>query len=111
MSDNNDDNPVMSDKDSPPAIPGNDNAENSEIGENSTEEVPSPLIYGRKTNNPTKVKTSKRHRPIRVTPRESPVVIHMWIKIPQVKQKVMYLILLMCACVNSSLKVHQIPKI
>ena len=71
MSDNNDDNPVMSDKDSPPAIPGNDNAENSEIGQNSTEEIPSPLIYGRKTNGPTKVKTSKRCRPIRVTPRES----------------------------------------
>ena len=73
MSDNNDDNPVMSDKDSPPTIPGNHNAENSEIGENSTEEVPSPLIYGRKTNDPTKVKTSKRCRPIRVTPRESPM--------------------------------------
>ena len=53
MSDNNDDNPAMSDKDSPPAIPGNDNAENSELGENSTEDIPSPLIYGRKTNNPS----------------------------------------------------------
>ena len=72
MSDNNDDNPAMSNKDSPHTIPGNDNAENSELGENSTEEVPSPLIYGRKTNNPTKVKTSKRCRPIRVTPMESP---------------------------------------
>ena len=72
MSDNNDDNPVMSDKDSPLTIPDNDNAENSEAGENSTEEVPSPLIYGRKTNNPTKVKTSKRCRPIRVAPLESP---------------------------------------
>ena len=72
MSDNNDDNPAMSDKDSPHAIPGNDNAENSNLGENSTEEVPSPLIYGRKTNDPTKVKTSKRCRPIRVEPLESP---------------------------------------
>ena len=69
MSDNNDDNPAISDKDSP----GNDNAENSELGENSTEEVPSPLIYGRKTNDPTKVKASKRHRPVRVTPMESPM--------------------------------------
>ena len=59
MSDNNDDNSAMSDKDSPHTIPGNDNAENSELGENRTEEVPSPLIYGRK-NNATKVKTSKR---------------------------------------------------
>ena len=72
MSDNNFDNPAMSDKDSPHTIPGNDNAENSELGENSTEEVPSPLIYGRKTNDPTKVKTSKRCKPIRVTPMESP---------------------------------------
>ena len=71
MSDNNDDKPVMSDKDSPHAIPGNDNVENSELGEDSTEEVPSPLIYGRKTNDPTKVKTSKRSRPIRVEPLES----------------------------------------
>ena len=73
MSDNNDDNPAMSDKDSPHAIPGNDNAENSKLDENSTEEVPSPLIYGRKTNDPTKVKTSIRHTPIRVTPMESPM--------------------------------------
>ena len=63
----------MRDKDSPHAVPGNDNPENSELGENSTEEVPSPLIYGRKTNDPTKVKTSKRHRPIMVTPMESPM--------------------------------------
>ena len=73
MSDNNDDNPAMSDKDSPLTTPGNDNAENSELGENSTEEVPSSLIYGRKTNDPTKVKTSKRCRPIRVEPLESPM--------------------------------------
>ena len=72
MSDNNDDNMAMSNKDSPPDIPGDDNTENSELGENSTEEVPSPLIYGRKTNDPTKVKTSRRRRPIRVAPLESP---------------------------------------
>ena len=72
MSDDNDDNPAMSDKDSPHATSGIDNAENSEPGENSTEGAPSPLIYGRKMNDPTKVKTSKRHRPIRVAPLESP---------------------------------------
>ena len=72
VSDNNDDNPAMSDKDSPHTTSGDDNAENSEPGENSTEDVPSPLIYGRKMNNPTKVKTSKRHRPVRVIPLESP---------------------------------------
>ena len=71
MSNNNDDNPIMSDKESPLESPANDIIENDEIGENSTEEVPSPLIYGRKTDNPTKVKSSKRCRPIKVTPLES----------------------------------------
>ena len=37
------------------------------------EEVPSPLIYGRKTDNPTKVKSSKRCRPVKVTSLESPM--------------------------------------
>ena len=73
MSDNNDDNPIMSDKESPLESPANDNIENDEVGENSTEEVPSPLIYGRKTDNPTKVKSSKRCRPVKVTPLESPM--------------------------------------
>ena len=72
-SDNNDDNPIMSDKESPLESPAEDNVENDEEGENSTEEVPSPLIYGRKTNNPTKVKSSKRCRPVKVTPLESPM--------------------------------------
>ena len=73
MSDDNDDNPAMSDKDSPHTTYGDDDAENSEPGENSTEDVPSPLIYGRKMNDPTKVKTSKRRKPIRVAPLESPM--------------------------------------
>ena len=73
MSDNNDDNPAMSDKKSPHATSGDDNAENSEPGEDSTEDAPSPLIYGRKTNDPSKVKTSKRHRSVRATPLESPM--------------------------------------
>ena len=46
-SNNNDDNPIMSDKESPLESLAEDNAENDEAGENSTEEVPSPLIYGR----------------------------------------------------------------
>ena len=71
-SDNNDDNPIMSDKESPLESPAKDNAENDEEGENSTEEVPSPLIYGRKTNDLTKVKSSKRCRPVKVTPWEPP---------------------------------------
>ena len=71
MSDDNDDNPAMSDKDSPHATSGDDNAENGKPGENSIEDVPSALIYGRKMTDPTKVKTSKRHRPVRVKPLES----------------------------------------
>ena len=71
-SNNNDDNPIMSDKESPLESPAKDNAENDEEGENSTEEVPSLLIYGRKTNDPTKVKSSKRCSPVKVTPLESP---------------------------------------
>ena len=71
-SDNNDHNPIMSDKGSPLESPAEDNIENDEVGENNTEEVPSPLIYGRKTDDPTKVKSSKRHRPVKVTPLESP---------------------------------------
>ena len=65
MSDNNDDDPIMSDKESPLESPAD------EVGENGTEEVPLPLIYGRKTDNPTKVKT--RCRPVKVTPLESPM--------------------------------------
>ena len=72
-SDNNDDNPIMSDKESPLESPAKDNIENDEAGEKSTEEIPSPLIYGRKTDDPTKVKSSKRHRSVKVTPLESPM--------------------------------------
>ena len=59
-SDNNDDNPIMSDKEGSLESPAKDNIDNDEAGENSTEEVRSPLIYGRKTNDPTKVQSSKR---------------------------------------------------
>ena len=73
MSDYNGDNSAMSDNSSPQTISGNDDAEDSDLGENSTEDTPSPLFYGRKTNNPAKVKTSKQHRPIKITPLESPM--------------------------------------
>ena len=56
MSHDNDDNPAMIDKDSPHTASGDDNAENGEPDENSTEDVPSPLIYGRKMTDPTEVK-------------------------------------------------------
>ena len=64
---------AMSDNNSPRTTSGNDDAEDSDLGENSTEDTPSPLSYGRKTNDPTKVKTSKWHRPIKITPLESPM--------------------------------------
>ena len=80
-SDNNDDNPIMSDKESPLEPPAEDNVENAAEGENSTEEVPSPLIYDRKTNDLTKVKSSKRHKPVKVTPLESPMGNHKKAKI------------------------------
>ena len=72
-SDNNDDNPIMGDKESPLESLAKYNIENDEVGENSTEEVPSPLIYGRKTDDPTKVKSSKRCRPVKVMPMDSPM--------------------------------------
>ena len=63
----------MGDKVSPLESPADDNIENNEVGESSTEEVPSHIFYGRKTNDPTKVKTSKQCRPVKVTPLESPM--------------------------------------
>ena len=54
----------------------NDKSEDTVMSDNNddnTEDAPSPLIYGGITNDPTKVKTSKRHRPIKVTPLESPM--------------------------------------
>ena len=73
MSDYNNDNSAMSDNNSPQTISGNDDAEDSNLGENSTEDTPSPLFYGRKTNDPTKVKTSKWNRPIKIPPLEPPM--------------------------------------
>ena len=73
MSVYNNDNSEMSDNNSPLTTSGNDDAEDSDLGENSTEDTPSPLFYGRKTNDPTKVKTSKWWRPIKITPLESPM--------------------------------------
>ena len=58
MNDNNIDN----------AASGNDNTENVAPGKTSTKDVPSPLLYSRKTTDPSKVKTSKKHIPIQVKP-------------------------------------------
>ena len=70
MSDENTDNATMSDNNTDDAILGNGNIENTVTGETSAEDVPSPLFYGRKTTDPSKVKTSKRCIPIRVKPSE-----------------------------------------
>ena len=70
MSNENTDNATMSDNNTDDAILGDCNIENTVMGETSAEDVPSPLPYGTKTTDPSKVKTSKRHIPIRVKPSE-----------------------------------------
>ena len=49
---------------------GNANTEDVVMGETSTKDIPLPLLYGRKTTDPSKVKTSKKHIPIQVKPSE-----------------------------------------
>ena len=70
MSDDNIDNITMSDNNTDDTVSGDDNTEDTETGEVSTIDIPSPLLYGRKTTDPSKVKTSKRHIPIMVKPTE-----------------------------------------
>ena len=57
MSDDNIDNAAMSDNNTDDTALGDDNAENVAKGETSTDD--SSLLYGRKTSDPSKVKTSK----------------------------------------------------
>ena len=73
MSNDNIDNATMSDNNTDDATLGNDNAENVAMGETSTNDVPSLLLYGRKTTDPSKVKTSKKCRPIQVKPLKSSI--------------------------------------
>ena len=73
MSNDNIDNATVSDNNTDDATLGDDNAENVTKGETSTNDVPSPLLYGRKTTVPSKVKTSKKHRPNWVKPLESSI--------------------------------------
>ena len=70
MSNDNSDNAAMSDNNIDDATLGNDNTENVKMGEPSTKDIPSPLLYGRKTTDPSKVKTSIKHIPIQVKPSE-----------------------------------------
>ena len=71
MSDDNIDNAAVNNNNTDDASSGDDNGENVTKGETSTDDVPSPLLYGRKTTDPSKVKTSKKCRPIWVKPLES----------------------------------------
>ena len=70
MSDDDTDNTAMSNNNIDDAALGDSNIENTVTGETSTEYVPSPLLYGRKTTDPSKLKTSKKHIPIQVKPSE-----------------------------------------
>ena len=70
INDNNTDNAAMSDDNIDDATLGDGNTENTVTGETSTKDVPSPLLYGRKTTDPSKVKTSKKHISIWVKPSE-----------------------------------------
>ena len=70
MSDDNTDNATMSDNNTDDAATGDSNTENTATGKTSTVDVPSPLHYGRKTKDPNKIKTSKKHTPIMVEPSE-----------------------------------------
>ena len=96
MSNNDDDYPIMSDKESPLESPADDNIENDEVGENSTEEVPSPLIYGRKQMTQQKSSPQKGTDLSRSPHWNLQWVIHkktkIKIKMPQVPQMFMYLI-------------------
>ena len=71
MSDDNMDNAAMNNKNNHDATSGDDNTENVTAGETSTDDILSPLPYGRKTTDSSKVKTSRKHRPIRVKSLES----------------------------------------
>ena len=73
MSDDNIDKAAESDKNTDNAASGNNTAENVAKGETSTDDIPSPLLYGRKITDPSKVKTSKKRRPIWVKPLESSI--------------------------------------
>ena len=70
LGDDNTDNITGSDNNIDDAKLGNGNTENTIPGETSTEEVTSPLLYGRKITDLSKVKTSKKRKPIRVKPSE-----------------------------------------
>ena len=62
------DDAAMNDDNTDNAATGEGNTDNTATGDISTVDVPSPLCYGRKAKDPSKVKTSKKHTPIMVEP-------------------------------------------
>ena len=70
MSDDNTDKAAMSNNNTDDATLGDGNTENTVTGKTSTKDMSSPLLYGRKTIDPSKVKTSKRHILIWIKPSE-----------------------------------------
>ena len=61
---------AMGDNNTDDTISGDGNTENTTTGQTSMVDIPSPLLYGRKTTDPSKVKTFKRHIPIMIKPSE-----------------------------------------
>ena len=70
MSNDNIDNAAMSNNNTDDAVTGDGNTENTSAGETSTVDVPSPLCNDRKTKDPSKANTSKKHTPSMVEPSE-----------------------------------------
>ena len=79
LGDDNTDNIAMSNHNIDDAELGDGNTENTIPipGETSTKDVPLPLLYGSKTTDPHKVKTSKKCKPIRVKPSEPSIGDHL----------------------------------
>ena len=73
MSNDNTDNAAMSDNNTDDTVSGDGNTENTATGVTSTGDVPLPLLYGRKTTDPSQVETSKKHTSIMVEPSESSI--------------------------------------
>ena len=65
MSNDNTDNTSMSNNNIDDTTLDDGNTENTVTGEASTKDIPSTLLFGRKTTDPSKVRTSKKCVPIR----------------------------------------------
>ena len=68
MNDDIIDNATTGDGNTDNATTGDGNTDNTTTGETSTVDIPSPLCYGRKTKDPSKIKTSTKRMPTIVEP-------------------------------------------